>query len=103
MMQFIKYNKVLVKPGKRDDSTEAILEFFKVVQTKDTQMKGFIVMNSLEDPSESIVLTFWETKKDMDEFYQKDNHLLSDLVEKLKPSFEIIPERKSYQVSDFKI
>jgi hypothetical protein len=39
----------------------------------------------------------------MDEFYQKDNHLLSDLVEKLKPSFEIMPERKSYQVSDFKI
>jgi heme-degrading monooxygenase HmoA len=102
-MQFIKYNKVLVKPGKRDESTEAILEFFKVVQTKDIQMKGFIVMDSLEDPSESIVLTFWETKKDMDEFYQKDNHLLSYLVEKLKPSFEIMPERKSYQVSGFKI
>ena len=101
-MQFIKYNKVLVKPGKRDDRTEAILEFFRVVQMKDTQMKGFIVMDSLEDPSESLVLTFWETKKDMDEFYQTDNHLLSDLVEKLKPSFEIMPERKSYQVSDFK-
>lgn len=102
-MQFIKYNKVLVKPGKRDESIKAILEFFKVVQTKETQMRGFIVMASLEDPSETIVLTFWETKKDMDEFYQKDNHLLSDLVQKLKPSFEIIPERKSYQVSDFKI
>jgi heme-degrading monooxygenase HmoA len=102
-MQFIKYNKILVKPGKRDTSTEAILEFFKVVQTKDTKMKGFIVMDSLEDNSESIILTFWETKEDMDEFYQKDNHLLSDLVERLKPSFEIMPERKSYQVSDFKI
>ena len=102
-MQYIKYNKVLVKPGKRNDSTEAILEFFKVVQTEDTKMKGFIAMDSLEDPSESIVLTFWETKKDMDEFYQKDNRLLSDLVEKLKPFFEIMPERKSYQVSDFKI
>lgn len=102
-MQFVKYNKVLVKPDERDDSTKAILEFFKSVQTQDTKMKGFIVMASLEDPSESLVLTFWETKKDMDEFYQKDNHLLSDLVEKLKPSFEIMPERKSYQVSDFKI
>jgi len=101
-VQFIKYNKVLVRPGKRHESTEAILEFFKVVQTKDTQMKGFIVMASLEDPSETIVLTFWETKKDMDEFYQKDNRLLSDLVEKLTPSFEIMPERKSYQVTDFK-
>lgn len=102
-MQFIKYNKVLVKPGKRDESIEAILEFFKVIQTKETQMRGFIVMASLEDPSETIVLTFWETKKDMDEFYQKDNRLLSDLVQKLKPSFEIMPERKSYQVSDIKI
>lgn len=102
-MQFIKYNKVLVKPGKRDDSSKAILEFFRVVQTQENKMKGFIVMDSLEDPSESIVLTFWETKEDMDEFYQKDNHLLSELVEKLKPSFEIMPERKSYQVSDFKI
>ncbi|CAN5767699.1 hypothetical protein BH23THE1_BH23THE1_15610 [soil metagenome] len=102
-MQFIKYNIVLVKPGKRDDSSKAILEFFRVVQTQENKMKGFIVMDSLEDPSESIILTFWETKEDMDEFYQKDNHLLSELVEKLKPSFEIMPERKSYQVSDFKI
>lgn len=102
-MQYIKYNKVLVKPGKRDDSSKAILEFFRVVQTEENKMKGFIVMDSLEDRSETIVLTFWETKEDMDEFYQKDNHLLSELVEKLKPSFEIMPERKSYQVSDFKI
>ncbi len=102
-MQYIKYNKVLVKPGKRDDSSKAILEFFRVVQTQENKMKGFIVMDSLEDRSETIVLTIWETKEDMDEFYQKDNHLLSGLVEKLKPSFEIMPERKSYQVSDFKI
>ncbi len=102
-MQYIKYNKVLVKPGKRDDSSKAILEFFRVVQTQENKMKGFIVMDSLEDRSETIVLTFWETKEDMDEFYQKDNYLLSELVEKLKPSFEIMPERKSYQVSDFKI
>ncbi len=44
-------------------------------------------MDSLEDPSESIVLTFWETKEEMDNFYQVDNRLLSDLVEKLKPLF----------------
>jgi heme-degrading monooxygenase HmoA len=102
-MQYIKYNKVLVKPGKRDDSSKTILEFFRVIQTQENKMKGFIVMDSLEDRSETIVLTLWETKEDMDEFYQKDNHLLSELVEKLKPSFEIMPERKSYQVSDFKI
>jgi len=102
-MQYVKYNKVLVKQGKRDDSTKAILEFFKEVQTQESKMKGFIVMDSLEDPSESIVLTFWETKEDMDDFYQADNRLLSGLVNKLKPSFETLPERRGYQVSDFKI
>ena len=102
-MQYVKYNKVLVKQGKRDDSTKAILEFFKEVQTQESKMKGFIVMDSLEDPSESIVLTFWETKEDMDDFYQADNRLLSGLVNKLKPFFETLPERRGYQVSDFKI
>ena len=102
-MQYVKYNKVLVKQGKRDDSTKAILEFFKEVQTQESKMKGYIVMDSLEEPSESIVLTFWESKEDMDNFYQADNRLLSGLVNKLKPSFETLPERRGYQVSDFKI
>jgi quinol monooxygenase YgiN len=98
-MQYIKYNKVLLKPDKRDHSTKVILEFFREVQTQENKMKGFIVMDSLEDPSESIVLTFWENKEDMNNFYQADNQLLSDLVEKLKPSFERISERRDYQVT----
>jgi heme-degrading monooxygenase HmoA len=62
-------------------------------------MKGFMVMDSLDDPSKSIVLTFWETKEDMDNFYQTDRGILTDLVEKLKPSFERISERRDYQVT----
>ncbi|HSA75084.1 MAG TPA: hypothetical protein VLE21_02735 [Candidatus Nitrosocosmicus sp.] len=74
-----------------------------MVQLQESKMKGFIVMDSLEDPSESIVITFWETKEDMDKFYHADNHLLSDLVEKLKPIFGALPERRSYQISDLQI
>ncbi|MDF0682123.1 MAG: hypothetical protein P0116_14285 [Candidatus Nitrosocosmicus sp.] len=103
MIQYIKHNKVLLKPGKRDHSTKAILEFFKRVQAQENKMKGFIVMDSIEDPSESIVLTFWETKEEMDSFYKLDNHLLSDLVENLKPNFETLPERRGYQVSGLQI
>ena len=103
MIQYVKYNKILLKPGKRDHSTRAILEFFKKVQAQESKMKGFMVMDSLENQSESIVLTFWKTKEDMDKFYQVDNNLLSDLVEKLKPSFETLPERRGYQVSDYQI
>jgi heme-degrading monooxygenase HmoA len=103
MIQYVKYNRILTKPGKRVHSTKAILEFFKKVQVQESKMKGFIVMDSLEDPSESVVLTFWETKEEMDNFYRVDNRLLSDLVEKLKPTFETLPERRGYQVSDLQI
>ena len=103
MKQYVKYNKILLKPGKRESSTKAILEFFKRIQQLENKMEGFIVMDSLEDDSESIVLTFWKTKEDMDEFYQPDNQLLSDLVQKLKPSFETMPERRGYHISDAKI
>lgn len=103
MIQYVKYNKVLLKPGKRDHSTKVILEFFKRVQAQESKMKGFIVMDSIEDPSESIVLTFWETKEEMDSFYKLDNHLLSDLVENLKLNFETLPERRGYQVSGLQI
>ena len=103
MIQYVKYNKVLLKPGKRDHSTKAILEFFKRVQAQESKMKGFIVMDSIEDPSESIILTFWETKEEMDSFYQLDNRLLSDFVENLKLNFETLPERRGYQVSGLQI
>ena len=103
MIQYVKYNKVLLKPGKRDHSTKAILEFFKRIQAQESKMKGFIVMDSIEDPSQSIILTFWETKEEMDSFYQLDNRLLSDLVENLKPNFETLPERRGYQVSGLQI
>ena len=65
-------------------------------------MKGFM-MDDLQDQQESIVLTFWERKKDMDSFYRSDNKPLGDLVEKLKPSFEQMPVRKDYQVGKFKV
>ncbi len=74
------------------DSNKVILEFFKEVRTQVNKMKGFIVMDSLEDASESIVLTFWESKEFMDSFYQADNRLLSDLVDK-----DLNPLLKLYQ------
>ena len=63
MIQYVKYNKILLKPGKRDNRTKAILEFFKKVQAQESKMKGFMVMDSLENQSESIVLTFGKLKK----------------------------------------
>src|SRR5918912_793508 len=104
VIKYAKYNKVSLKTGKREESTKVLLEFFEELEEKaKTRMRGFLVMESLQDLQESIVLTFWETKEDMEAFYQSDNKILSHIVEKLKPSFEQLPIRKDYQVSKFKV
>jgi len=79
-----------------------LLDFFEEIKDESTGMKGFMVMDDLEDIRESIVLTFWERREDMDSFYKPENKLLSNLVKKLNPSFEQLPVRKDYQVAKFK-
>jgi heme-degrading monooxygenase HmoA len=103
MTKYVKHNRVRIKTGiKREKITKILLEFFEEIKDKSTGMKGFMVMDDLQDAQESVVLTFWERKEDMDSFYQPENKLLSDLVEKLNPSFEQLPVRKDYQVAKFK-
>ena len=103
IIKYVKHNKVKLKTGKREESNKMLLEFFKELEGKATGMRGFMVMEGIQDLQESLVLTFWETKEDMDAFYQPYNMALSDLVEKLKPSFEQLPVRKDYQVAKFKV
>jgi heme-degrading monooxygenase HmoA len=102
-IKYVKHNKVRIKAGiKREEITKILLEFFEEIKEKATGMKGFMVMDDLQDLRESIILTFWE-RKDMDSFYNSDNNVLSNLVEKLKPSFEQQPVRKDYHVSKIQV
>ena len=103
VIKYAKHNKVRLKAGKREEGTKILLEFFKELEGKVKEMSGFVVMDNVQDSQESIVLIFWKTKEDMDAFYKPDNKALSDLVEKLKPSFEHLPHRKDYQVAKFKV
>jgi len=103
-IKYVKHNKVRIKTDvNREEITKMLLEFFEKIKEKSTGMIGFMVMDDLQDLRESVVLTFWERKEDMDSFYKQENKALSDLVEKLKPSFEQLPLRKDYHVSKFKV
>ena len=103
-IKYVKHNKARLKAGKKEESTKMLLEFFNKLEGKVKGMKGFLVMDSVKDIQESIVLTFWETKEDMDTFYNPDNNeTLADFVEAAKPLFEQIPERSDYQISSFKV
>jgi heme-degrading monooxygenase HmoA len=102
-IKYVKYNKGRIKAGRRDGNTSILLDYFKEHEGKVKGMKGFVVLDNIQDPQESIVLTFWENKEDMDAFYHPDNKVLFNLVEKLKPAFEQPPERKDYQVIKFEM
>src|ERR687884_165620 len=103
-IKYAKHNKVRIKAGiKREEIAKMLLDFFEEIKEKSTGIKGFMVMDDLQDLQESIVLTFWERKEDVDSFYKPENKALSDLVEKLNPSFEQLPARKDYHVSKFKV
>jgi quinol monooxygenase YgiN len=103
-IKYVKHNKIRIKTDKkRDEVTSVLLKFFEEIERKPMGMKGFMVMDDLQDSQESIVITFWERKEEMDLFYKPDGNVLGDLVEKLIPSFEYSPERKDYEIAKFKV
>jgi hypothetical protein len=104
VIKYAKHNKVRIKAGiKREEITKMLLDFFEEIKDKSTGMKGFMVMDDSQDIQESVILTFWERREDMDYFYKPENMILSNLVEKLNPSFEQLPLRKDYHVAKFKV
>ena len=105
-IRYSKHNKVRFKSLEdRDKGRVMFTEFFKSIKKEEfgKDMKGHIILESTGDIQESIILTFWETREDMDRFYSTQNESLASLVERAKPLFEKIPERTDYTVSDLSL
>lgn len=102
-IKYAKLNIVHLKKRKREQNNELLRGFFEKINGKVKGMKGCLVIDNLGDPQETIVLTFWVTKKDMDKYYRAGNKLLSDFVVKAKSNFERVPERKDYVVTKIDI
>jgi heme-degrading monooxygenase HmoA len=101
-----KHNRVRFKSLEdRDKGRKMFTEFFASIRKDDLgkEMGGHIILDSTSDIRESIILTFWETKEDMDKFYSPQNKALASLVERAKPLFEKMPERTDYAVSELSL
>jgi hypothetical protein len=44
-------------------------------------------------------LTIWNSKGDMDNYYSNTNKRLSSLVDEVRPMFEKMPERITYNIA----
>jgi heme-degrading monooxygenase HmoA len=101
-IKYVKHNKIRFKSlENRYKGTRMFIEFFDSIIKDQTgkEMRGHVVLDSMSDQQESIVLTFWDTKEELDKFYSPQNKALANLVESAKPLFEKMPERTDYAVS----
>jgi len=102
IIKYVKHNKVYFNSlDNRDKGTKMFIDFFASIRKEEAakEMRGHMILDGIGDQQESIVLTFWETKEDMDKFYSPENKALANLVERAKPLFEKMPERTDYAVS----
>ena len=102
-LQYIKCNKVTLKEGSQKKVTKIFKEFFGNIKGTIKGFKGYTILENIKNDKETVVLTFWETREDMEKYYSKDNKILSDLIEKVKPMFEQMPERLDYKISIFEL
>lgn len=100
-INFLKLNRVRLRDGMRDKATTKFKEFFANIQGNVNGFKGYTILENDEDSNETVVLTFWKSKKDMDNYYSNTNYSLSNLVQEVKPMFEKMPERISYNIAIF--
>jgi hypothetical protein len=96
-INFVKLNRVRLRDGMRENATTKFREFFASIRGKVSGFKGYTILESSDDKKETLVLTFWGSKGDMDNYYSTGNSSLSSLVE-VKPMFEKMPERITYNV-----
>jgi heme-degrading monooxygenase HmoA len=105
-IKYCKHNRVRFKSvAEREKGRKMFIEFFGSIRKEELgkEMRGHIILDSTSDIQESIILTFWETREDMDKFYSSQNKALASLVERAKPLFEKIPERTDYAVSELSL
>jgi hypothetical protein len=102
-IKFVKYNGIRFKCVRnREIGTRMFMNFFDNARKEHTgkEIEGHIILDSTINLQESIVLTFWRTKEEMDKFYSFKNTALANLVESAMPLFEGMPKRADYAVSE---
>jgi heme-degrading monooxygenase HmoA len=82
-INFVKLNRVRLKDGMREVATTKFREFFASIHGKVSGLKGYTILENSDDNNETLVLTYWRSKVDMDNYYSNGNSSLSSLVEEV--------------------
>lgn len=87
----------------QEKNKSLLLDFLGSLDAEANRPKGFLFLDNLVDPQEMIVLTLWETKEQMTQFYIPTNQALSNFVKKTQEFMEQPPQRSDYEVVAYKM
>lgn len=89
------------KRGQRVIALKMIADFYDSNIGRVKGFKGYLLRESLKDPPSIVNITFWDSKEDMDSYYNGMNY--SEFLEKIKPLLEQLPEKSEYRIFDFRL
>jgi heme-degrading monooxygenase HmoA len=61
--EYIKHTRVRFKEGSQKQITEIFKEFFENINGAVIGLKGYAILENVENDRESVVLTFWEIEQ----------------------------------------
>jgi quinol monooxygenase YgiN len=101
-MTYVKQITGRFRNGKREEGLKIIAEFWNENVGKVKGLTAFVLMANLYDILGATNTTVWETKEDMDAYYNQDNKYQM-ILEQIKPMMEDELERREYIIFNTKM
>ncbi len=95
---FVKLNRVRSRVGLREQNKKTLLDFLASLENLPNKPENYMVLDNLADEQETVVLTFWKSREQMNDFYRPDNEVLAGFVNGTKQFMEQPPQRSDYEV-----
>ena len=100
--EYVRHIKGHSKKGMKEQDVRAIADFYNPQIGKVKGLKGFLLMESLNDPNEVINMTFQKTKEGYDAYYSQDKTYAA-ILEKTVSLREGALEMTDYTLAKFRI
>ena len=96
-MEYVKQITGRFKDGKREEGLKIIAKLWNENVGKVKGLTAFVLMANLYDSQGATNSTAWETKEDMDAYYNTDKNYQS-VLDRIKPMMEEDLERREYTI-----
>ena len=98
---FVKHNRARATAEGREQAVKMLENFFGSVEGSVPGLRGYAILENRSDPQELLVLTFWKSPEEMDEFYSPANRRLQGFLEATGHLLEQLPTRTDYRTHAF--